>query len=131
MDFIQAQDFFANLYPGKKITYEFDENCHRFHELVHTNGKPNLYHHIENNKVKVTVEDQDAVYVPIAPHRETCTWAHISKIIAGKDDVHINDNELEAAIDSEDKVAELAKMSGLFKDQILKKVEAYKKRGTK
>lgn len=128
MDYFQAQDLFKKMYPDKKIDFEFDENCHRFNELVMTNGNPNLYHHIENNQVKVTVEGQDPIYVPIMPHRETCTWAHIQNIITNKDDVHIHDKDLEIAADSEEKIVELAKMSGLLKDHIKKKIADYKKR---
>lgn len=81
MDYFEAQELFNNMYPDKKITYEFDEKCQRFHELVYTDGIPNPVHHIENNKVKVSVEEMDPMYIPIAPHRECCTWSHIKALI--------------------------------------------------
>lgn len=91
MNFFQAQDFFSQMYPGKKIIYEFDEKCHRFHELVYTDGIPNPVHHVENHKVKVTVEGMTPIYVPIMPHRECYTWAAIKEIIMKKPDPKEND----------------------------------------
>jgi len=81
MDFFQVQDFFKQMHPEKKISYEFDDKCHRFHELVYTDGIPNPIHHVENHKVKVTVEEMAPIYVPIAPHRECYTWEEIKKVI--------------------------------------------------
>lgn len=86
MDFIQAQEFFKNMFPGKNIKYEFDEKCHRFHELIYTDGIPNEVHHIENDKVKITVEGMDSQYVPIKPHRECCSWELMKKMINSKMD---------------------------------------------
>ncbi len=86
MDFIQAQDLFKNMFPGKTIKYEFDEKCHRFHELTYTDGIPNAIHHIENNKVKVTVQGMDSQYVSIKPHRECCSWETMKKMINSKED---------------------------------------------
>jgi hypothetical protein len=86
MDFLQAQEFLAKAYPDKKIIYEFDEKCHRFHELVYTDGVPNPVHHVENNRVKVTVEGLEPMYVPIAPHRECYTWEAIKALILSKPD---------------------------------------------
>jgi len=91
MDFFQAQDFFNQMYPGKEIKYEFDEKCHRVHELIYTDGKPNQYHQVENNKVKVTVEGQEAVYVSIMPHRETFSWDAIKNVINSKTEVFIQE----------------------------------------
>ena len=88
MNYYQVQDMFKSMYPGKTITYEFDEKCHRIHELIYTDGKPNPHHHIENQKVRVNVEGMDPIYVPIIPHRETCTWEHIKKIINSKTEIY-------------------------------------------
>ena len=84
MNYFEVQDFFKKLYPGKKIDFEFDDKCHRFHELVYVDGIPNEMHHVENHKVKVTVEGMDPIYVPIKPHRETWTWEAIKKLIMSK-----------------------------------------------
>lgn len=128
MDLFEAQDFFTKAFPGKNIDFEFDENCHRFNEIVLTDGKPNLHHHIEHHNVKVSIEGNDPVYVPIEPHRETCTWAYMKNLIGSKADVHINDEHLEIAKDSPEKIKELMLHADLSAKQIQEKVEDYKKR---
>lgn len=85
MDFYEAQDFFNQMYPGKKIAYEFDDKCQRKCEIVFTDGKPNDIHHVENNKVKVTVEGQNPVYVPIQPHRESKSWDEMKTLVNSKE----------------------------------------------
>lgn len=84
MNYYQIQDFYREAYPGKNIQFEFDEKCHRFHELVYTDGKPHALHHIQNEKVKVTVEGMSPVYVQILPHRECIAWEDVKKIINSK-----------------------------------------------
>ncbi len=84
MNFFEAQDMFKKMYPGKEIKFEFDEKCHRFHELIYTDGVPNPVHHIESNKVKVSVEGMQPIYSPIQPHRECVTWEHMKKLINSK-----------------------------------------------
>lgn len=84
MNYFQIQEFFKEMYPEKEIKFEFDHKCHRFHELVYTDGVPNKVHHVENHKVKVTIEGQNPVYVPILPHRECYTWEAIKEIINSK-----------------------------------------------
>lgn len=84
MNYFEAKEMFKKMYPEKKIDFEFDEKCHRVHELIYTDGKPNPVHHIENDKVKVSVEGMDAIYVPIQPHRECATWEHMKSLINSK-----------------------------------------------
>lgn len=84
MNFFEAQDLFRQIYPDKQITFEFDEKCQRVNEIIYTDGVPNEFHHIENNKVKVNVQGMDPVYVSIAPHREICTWQYLRDLIASK-----------------------------------------------
>lgn len=84
MNLYEAQEIFKQMHPGKEVTFEFDEKCHRTHELIYTDGVPNAVHHIENNKVKVTVEGSEAIYVPIMPHRECATWEYMQKMIMSK-----------------------------------------------
>jgi hypothetical protein len=84
MDFFELKDFMASMHPGKKIDYEFDEKCHRKHELIYTNGVPNPYHHVENHHVKMTIEGQAPIYAPIMPHREVYAWDDMKKMINGK-----------------------------------------------
>lgn len=86
MDLFELQEFMGKLYPEKKITYEFDEKCHRVHELIYTNGVPNPIHHVENDRVKVNVEGMAPVYSPIRPHREVYSWESMKKMINGKPD---------------------------------------------
>lgn len=86
MDFFQLQDFITQMNPGKKISYEFDEKCHRVHELIYTDGVPNPVHHIENNRVKVTVDSQEPKYISIMPHRECATWEYMKEMINRKKD---------------------------------------------
>jgi len=81
MDFFQAQDFFKQAYPDKKVTFTFDEKCHRFYELTITDGKANPVHHIENNKVRVDIEGLPSIYAPIMPHRECCTLEYMIALI--------------------------------------------------
>jgi len=73
MNFFQAQTFFKRMYPNKEIQFEFDEKCLGRVELEYTDGELNPIHHVENNKLKVTVFDMDAIYVDIAPHRQNFT----------------------------------------------------------
>jgi len=72
MNFFEAQDFFKQMYPGKSIQYEFDKKCCRACEITYTDGIENPIHHVENNKVKITVEGMDSIYIPIELHRECC-----------------------------------------------------------
>lgn len=95
MDFFQAQEFFNSLYPDSKIEFSFDEACHRFHQIVYTDGVPNLVHHIECDKLKVTVAGKDPIYVSITPHRLNCTWAGMKELINKKEDVYLSKNEIE------------------------------------
>lgn len=81
MNLYEAQDFFKKMYPDKLVTFEFDKKCIRTFEIVHTDGKPNPYHHIEYNQVKVTPQDAESIYVPIAPHRMSCSWDESKKHI--------------------------------------------------
>jgi hypothetical protein len=126
MDFFQAQDFFKQMHPDKVITYEFDDNCHRTLEIVHTDGKPNLIAHVECNKVRVNVEGQPHVYVPIQPHRMNTTWAAAKKYLNDKTDVFIHPEEIEALnkLADEDKesydakLAQLCEYSGLKPEEI-------------
>lgn len=81
MNFFQLQDFLNKLHPEKNISFEFDEKCHRIYELVYTDGQPNPVHHIENDRVKVTIEGQKPTYMQIQPHRQCATWEHMKSLI--------------------------------------------------
>jgi hypothetical protein len=115
MNFYEAQDFFKKMYPDKKIDFSFDDNCLRQIEIVHTNGKPHTTHHLEYQNVKVDVEGQPSVYVPIAPHRMCCHWADLKKILLTQNDVYLNPDEI-----SHKDPEELSKMTGLSVEEINK-----------
>ena len=128
MDFFQAQDFFKQMYPGKKISYEFDEKCHRKLEVILTNGNPNSVHHVESHQVKVMVEGMDPVYVPIQPHRENFVWSKVKNILNSKKDVHFEQSQLselkKCPIEKrQDMIQELIQITGLSKDQIEAKLK--------
>ncbi len=82
MNYFEVQEFFSKINPGKSIAYEFDDNCIRQIDCIYTDGKLHDLNHVEHRQVKVTVEGQDAVYVPIAPHRMPITAAYIKAKIA-------------------------------------------------
>lgn len=82
MNLYEAEDFFKNLYKDKKITYEFDMNCLKQMEIVHTDGLPNEIGHVEYKKVKVIVEGMDPVYMPIAPHRGCIEFKEIKDYVS-------------------------------------------------
>lgn len=94
MNLYEAQDFFKGMHPGKNIEWSWPKECFRTIELVHTNGKPNVYHHVECNKVCMTVEGQQPILVPIAPHRHTLTMKDIQTLISF-DDFHFPENTRE------------------------------------
>lgn len=129
MNFFEAQDFFKQMYVGKKITFEFDEKCHRFIEIVHTDGLPHEMHHLECNKVKVNVEGMDSIYIPIQPHRVNVTWKQAKSLLDSKSDVYIHPDRLmtikslkeRSDPDYEKCLEECSEITGLSKDNIVKK----------
>ena len=128
MDYFELQEFMQAANPGKKIFYEFDENCHRIIEIVLTEGKPNLAHHVESRRVKVTVAGSDPVYVPITPHREIYSWVDIKKMIIAKNDVHVNQSEIDQVKqlppeERERVIKNLSDISGLSFNQMRAKVQ--------
>jgi len=129
MDFYSAQQFFANLFPGKKISYHFDKLCLRQLECVFTDGMPNVYHHVEFNKVKVDVEGMASQYIPIDSHRANISWASFKDVISEVTNVNVTENFLSAfASDStpDEKVAaraELQALTGLSDKIINEKIQ--------
>lgn len=115
MDYFEVKSFFEQLYPGKSIDLSFDDSCIRQVEIIHTDGLPNLIHHVEYRKVKVSVEGLDATYVSILPHRMNCCWKDIQKALSNIKDVYINPEELSL------ETQELEKMSGLSIEEIQKR----------
>lgn len=129
MDFFSAQKFFADMFPGKKISYTFDQSCVRQLECVMTDGLPNVLHHIEFNKVKVDVENMSSQYVPIDAHRANISWASFKTVISDINDVFVTDNYLNVfTIEStpEEKVQarqDLKNLTGLSDELINDKIQ--------
>lgn len=73
MDYYTAKDVFDSMNPGKVVTYDFDKNCLRKTEFIWNNGELNDDAFSEFDKVRITVEGQDPVYVPINTHRQADT----------------------------------------------------------
>ena len=105
MNLFEAQEFFQNMHPGKKIDWTFPKDTFRTIELVHTEGKPNIYHHVECNKVCMNVEGQAPIMVPIAPHRHTLTMKDIQTLISF-DDFHFPENTRDEISKSDPQVVE-------------------------
>lgn len=130
MNYYEAQDFFKNIYSGKKISFDFDAKCYGSLEIVHTDGSPNILHHIESNKLLVSVEGLDPFYVPIVPHRTLITWQAVKEFINSHDDVAIPPVNLKTLAslknNSDPKyqacLNEHALMSGLTPEQIDSKI---------
>lgn len=130
MDFFEAQEFFKSQYPGKQVSYEFDDNCHRQLEIIHTDGKPHMVHHVECRKVKVNVEGQASFYAPISPHRMNTTWAAAKAYVNSKSDVHIAKEDLvelanlkaEKPEEYQSKLSMMSEYSGLSKSSIESKM---------
>lgn len=130
MDFFQAQDLFKKMFPGKDIKYEFDELCQRQHDIVYTAGQPNLMHHVENDKVKITVDGQTPIYAPITPHRLSVPWSTMKSLIDLKKDVFIDDDTLKAVAQDTTGTAitNVCQYSGLSADVVNKKIADWKAR---
>lgn len=83
MNVYEAQDHVKQMYPDKLVILEFDEACLRLIEVIHTEGKPHSVHHVEYDRVKVSVDGITPFYMSIQPHRMCCTlqWVkdHINK----------------------------------------------------
>ena len=128
MDFFQAQDFMKEMYPGKELSYEFDDKCHRTVELIFTDGAPHLVHHVECNKVKVNIPGEASRYVPIAPHRIGTSWDAAKRYMNAKQDVFIHDDQKAAYREAKDQaekdaiVKQISDQSGLPSDQIKQKL---------
>lgn len=138
MDLYQAEEFFKNLYPSKKITMEFDQNCHREINFIFTKGSAHGINHIAFERVKVSVEGMEPQYVPIAPHRICASWNELKKFITTRTDFHVNDSDLHVLSDLqalpsdhkdkwqyETKIKEILNLSELSREVLLVNVLDY------
>lgn len=128
MDLYQVEEFMKEMYPGKELSYEFDDNCHRTVEMMFTNGAPNLVHHVECNRVKVNIPGEPSRYVPIAPHRIGTSWDAVKKYVNAKQDVFIHDQQKQAYSEAKDQrekdniIKQISDYSGLSIEQIKTKL---------
>jgi|694.fasta_scaffold00191_46 hypothetical protein len=133
MNYYEAQEFFKSIYPGKQISFDFDAKCYGSLEIVHTDGSPNILHHIESTKILVSVEGMDPFYTPIVPHRTLVTWQAVKGFINSHTDVAIPPANLETLATLKNNadpnyqvcLNEHALMSGLTPEQIDSKVISY------
>lgn len=126
MNLYETQEFFKNLYPDQESIIEFDDNCIRLCECIMTDGLPHLIHHVEYNKVKVTIGNMPSVYVPIASHRMQISWANYKALVAASESVYMNpeDMKLLAELKEKDdeayqtKLNEYCMLSGMSKESV-------------
>lgn len=131
MDFFEAQEFFKKMFPDKLLKFEFDEKCYYSMECILTEGIPNIMHHVECRKVKVSVDGMPDQYVPIKPHRFGCCWADLKRVISNKEEVWLDPNELKemrklkeensSAFDTQCRIFQ--EMTGMSQEQIISKIE--------
>lgn len=129
MNFFEAKEFMSKMYPDKKISFEFDDNCHRTVEIVYTDGCPHMVNHVECCKVKAIVEGMDPVYIPIQPHRFNTTWKAAKSYFENAKDVYIHRDEVLALKEVKEdplvynaKLNQLMEHTGLSKDAIESKI---------
>lgn len=95
MNLYEAQEFFKKLYPEKKVEFLMDDKCIRQIEIVHTDGLPNINHHVQYEKVKVMIEGLPEQYVSIAPHRMNMSWNSLKQYVNNKTEVWIHPSDME------------------------------------
>ncbi len=69
MNYFEAQETFKKMYPDKNIAFDFDDNCVRIIECIYTDGELHYTNHIQYEKLKVSVDGMNPIYVPIQSHR--------------------------------------------------------------
>lgn len=90
MDFFSVKETFTNMFPDKLKTFTFDDKCIRKMEIILTDGLPNLQHHVEYDKIKVSIEGIPDQYVKIAPHRDMIYWKDHKSFIMSKNEIYIH-----------------------------------------
>lgn len=94
MNLFEAQDIFAKMNPGKNITFEFDDKCVRQIECIYTEGKLHPDNHVQYEHLKVTVEGNEPIYVPIMPHRAVIRAEDLKGKLT-RDEVYVKPQEAE------------------------------------
>ena len=81
MNYYQAIEFFNKLYAGKIVKYEFDDSCYNTIELSSIDGKANPTQNVECQQLKVNVDGQDPLYVPIETHIYNIPWKEVVEFV--------------------------------------------------
>lgn len=84
MNLIELQQMMTKSFPEKNIMYDFDYNCGHIINICLNDGVPHLFHQVEFNRVKMTIEGMEPQYVGIQANRVPCTWTDIQKLIEEK-----------------------------------------------
>lgn len=92
MNFFDTKNVFQGMYPDKIISFDFDEKCQRKLEIILSDGTTNRVHYIEHDKVRVSIEGMQPIYVPIYAHRITIHWKDMKNLISSKPDPKIIEN---------------------------------------
>lgn len=132
MDFLQLQEKMKKNFPDSNVKYDFDSNCERVLNICITDSQPHLYHFVEFNKVKVTVEGKGFEYVPIDCHRVTVTWSFMQEVLNSKTGVYIAPSdiqEIRALKDTnselyENSIKQLVELCGLDREEIESKIRS-------
>lgn len=82
MNIYECKELFLSMNPGKNIDFDFDAKCIRKYEVIYTDGMPNDFHHVEHDKVKVTVDGKNPIYVNIDTHRENISWEGLKNLVS-------------------------------------------------
>lgn len=131
MNYYELQEFMKKVNPGKNILFEFDDYSIRQIECMYTEDKLHTHNHIQYEKCKVTVEGQDPIYAPIAPHRMLISASEVQRKIP-KSDIFIHPEQIALLKDLSDKkdlilpqaLKELSEISGLTVEQIEEKCKS-------
>lgn len=133
MNIYEAKDTLKKMFADKLVTFDLDENCIKQMECVMTEGFPNMMHHIEFDKIKISVEGSSDQYIPIQPHRENMTWSTFKKMISDKNQIYIHPDTIKKLINIKNDpnessnyvnmINEIISMSGMTQDQIESKLK--------
>ncbi len=70
MNIYEAEKFMKSAFPGKAVTYEFDNNCLLRTTYYFREGKLNSDCMVFYNKALFHIEGEDDRYLDIQPHAE-------------------------------------------------------------
>lgn len=84
MDLFSVKNLFNEMFHSSVIIYEFDKKCIKNIELNFNHIDSEILHiyYVEFNKVKITIDQQEARYVEISSHREVKTLEEITQYLS-------------------------------------------------